>query len=79
VFGIVSILDPVLAAVSGLALLGQHLDSSQWIGLLVIVAVELVALASPADAAASGDEDGEMVLAPDRCPQGPRLRHPRLA
>lgn len=60
VFGIVSSLNPVLAAVSGLALLGQHLTPSQWIALLVIVAANFMAVTSPTGARESNDEDHEM-------------------
>lgn len=44
-FSVVQSLHPVFAALAGLVLLGQVLDLHEWVGILVVVAVNVVAVA----------------------------------
>ncbi|NVN13661.1 EamA family transporter, partial [Nguyenibacter vanlangensis] len=58
-YGILASLDPVMAALIGLALLGERLAPSQWIGILCIVAASIGGVMVPRAARPTAATAGE--------------------
>jgi len=69
VFGIWMSLEPAVAALIGLALLGQHLSVSEWaaVGCVVVACVGAARSAPPARATPASDLPGPAPISPDLC------------
>jgi len=60
-FGVFMSINPVLAAFAGMALLGQHLNPREWLGVLIIVTTNAVAMGVAAGRAARSNQAGAVV------------------
>lgn len=77
-FGVFMSVYPVLAALAGLVILGQHLGTHEWTGILIVVgtnAVSVVAAPSPTTVA-NGDQPAAVVAAAEPGPQAPQPSRP---
>ena len=60
-FGVFMSINPVLAAFAGMVLLGQHLNPREWLGVLIIVTTNAVAMGVAAGRAARSNQAGAVV------------------